>query len=356
MDFSLTEAQQELGTLTRRILGDKVRPETLGRHGEGGFDRALWQDLAKAGIVDAALPAPAGGGFGLLEQCAVLVEIGRTVAPLPYLPTITMAASALAEFGDGDLLELWLVPVLRGEKVLAVALPDAGAPCGFTAQRSSGNGWRVSGSQTAVSFGAFADGFLVPAETSDGVTVFAIESAETEILTQSTTDHADAALISASDAPATLLGEPGAGIDEWLRLRGTTGLCALQLGVLDSALRSTAEYTRERKQFDRSLAAFQAVRQRLADAYVDVEAVRLTLWQAASLLADGRPAHEEVATAKYWAAEAGHRVAHTAVHLHGGVGIDVDYPLHRFFAAAKRIEFSLGGATAQLRALGELLA
>ena len=143
---------------------------------------------------------------------------------------------------------------------------------------------------------------------------------------------------------------------EWLRLRGTAGLCALQLGVLDSALHRTAEYTKQRKQFDHAIAAFQAVRQRLADAYLDVEAVRLTLWQAAWRLSDGLPAAEEVATAKYWAAEAGHRVAHTAVHLHGGVGIDVDYPLHRYFAAAKRNEFTLGGATAQLRALGDLLA
>jgi alkylation response protein AidB-like acyl-CoA dehydrogenase len=122
------------------------------------------------------------------------------------------------------------------------------------------------------------------------------------------------------------------------------------------ALELTAEYARERKRFGHAIGAFQAVRQRLADAYIDVEAVRLTLWQAAWRLADGSPAAQEVATAKFWAAEAGHRVAHTAVHVHGGVGIDVDHPLHRYFAAAKRLEFALGGATAQLRGLRELLA
>ncbi|HKS48655.1 MAG TPA: acyl-CoA dehydrogenase family protein [Amycolatopsis sp.] len=352
MDFALTEAQTELAALTRRILTGRVTPETLGRHGTGGFDQALWRRLANAGIVDAALPSPVGGGFGLLEQCAVLTEIGRAVAPVPYLPTVTMAASALAEFG-GELLERWAVPVVRGEKVLTVALPDAGAPCGFTASPALG-GWRVSGSQTAVPFGAFADGFLVPAETADGVAVFLID--EAEVRAQSTIDHADAALVSVSEAPGTLLGEPGAGVDEWLRLRGTVGLCARQLGVLESALRRTAEYTKERNQFGHPIAGFQAVRQRLADAYVDVEAVRLTLWQAAWRLAEGLPAAGEVATAKYWAAEAGHRVAHTAVHLHGGVGIDLDHPLHRYFTAAKRTEFTLGGATAQLRLLGDHLA
>lgn len=356
MDFTETEAQRDLAALTRRILADKVTPEMLGRHGTGGFDQGLWQELAKAGVVDAALPHPLGGGFGVLEQCSVLTEIGRAVAPVPYLPTVAMSAVALAEFGDGALIERWGVPIVRGDTVVAVALPDPGAPCGFTASPTS-RGWRISGSQTAVAFGAFADGFLVAAETPQGSAVFVLDRGDgVEAKAQSVVDHADAALIIATEAPGTPLGEPGSGVPEWLRQRATVGLCALQLGVLEGALNATADYTRQRKQFDRPIASFQAVRQRLADGYIDVEAVRLTLWQAAWRLAEGLPAGEEVAVAKYWAAEAGHRVAHTAVHLHGGVGIDVDHALHRYFVAAKRAEFSLGGATAQLRALGDLLA
>jgi alkylation response protein AidB-like acyl-CoA dehydrogenase len=145
-------------------------------------------------------------------------------------------------------------------------------------------------------------------------------------------------------------------IGEWLRLRGTAGLCAQQLGIVERALEMTAAYARERKQFDHVIGGFQAVRQRLADAYLDVEAVRLTMLQAAWRLSEGLPAAEAVATAKFWAAEAGHRIAHTAVHIHGGVGIDVDHPTHRYFTAAKRLEFTLGPATAQLLTLGNLLA
>ncbi|WP_158882594.1 acyl-CoA dehydrogenase family protein [Amycolatopsis anabasis] len=361
MDFSLTEAQRDLAELTRRIVHDRVTPESLGEHGSGGFDRALWTELGKAGIIDAALPnSVGGGGFGLLEQCAVLIELGRAVAPVPYLPTVTLAASALAEFGRGEQLERWVVPAVRGERVLTAALPDTGAPCGFTGERA-GTGWRLSGAQTAVPFGAFADGFLVPAATADGIAVFlvAADAPGVAVSAQRTVDHADAALVelaAVEAGPDAVLGEPGAGVDEWLRLRGTVGLCALQLGVLERALHATAEYAKERKQFDHVLAGFQAVRQRLADGYTDVEAVRLTLWQAAWRLAEGLPGAEEVATAKFWAAEAGHRVAHSAVHIHGGVGIDTDYPLHRYFVAAKRHEFTFGGATAQLRSLGSLLA
>jgi alkylation response protein AidB-like acyl-CoA dehydrogenase len=143
---------------------------------------------------------------------------------------------------------------------------------------------------------------------------------------------------------------------EWLVTRATVGLCALQLGVLERALELTSAYARDRVQFGRPIGSFQAVTQRLADAYIDVEAVRLTMWQAAWRLAAGLPAGAEAATAKFWAADAGHRVAHAAVHVHGGVGVDMDYPLHRYFTAATRSEFALGGATSQLRRIGAAMA
>ncbi|WP_199433361.1 acyl-CoA dehydrogenase family protein [Qaidamihabitans albus] len=358
MDFNHTEAQHDLAQLTRRIATDQVTPESLGEHGSGGFDGALWTQLAKAGVLDAALPsAVGGGGFGLLEQCAVLTELGRAVAPVPYLPSITMAAAALAEFGTGEQLERWLVPTVRGDRVLAVALPDTGTPTGFTAERT-GSGWRLSGAQTAVPFAAFADGLLVQAGSTEGEVVVLVgtDHPGLTVSPQRTVDHADAALVEAADVVVDPGAVFGTAVAEWLRLHGTTGLCAQQLGVLERALELTAAYAAERRQFDQAIGGFQAVRQRLADAYVDVEAVRLTLWQAAWRLSAGEDAAEEVATAKYWAAEAGHRVAHTAVHVHGGVGIDVDHPVHRYFVAAKRHEFTFGGATAQLRHLGGLLA
>jgi acyl-CoA dehydrogenase len=130
----------------------------------------------------------------------------------------------------------------------------------------------------------------------------------------------------------------------------------MQSGVIERALELTAEYAKSRVAFGRPIGSFQAVTQRLADAFVDTEAVRLTMWQAAWLLSAGSAAAAEVATAKFWAAEAGHRVAHTAVHVHGGMGIDVTYPVHRYFVAAKRNEFALGGATVQLRRIGGALA
>ena len=156
-----------------------------------------------------------------------------------------------------------------------------------------------------------------------------------------------------------VLGSPASGLEitDWLVAHGTVGLCAVQLGVVARALELTSEYARNRVQFGRPIGSFQAVTQRLADGFIDTEAVRLTMWQAAWLLESGDPAAGvAIATAKFWAAEAGHRVAHTAVHVHGGLGIDMSYPVHRYFTAAKHHEFALGGATAQLRRIGAALA
>jgi alkylation response protein AidB-like acyl-CoA dehydrogenase len=148
----------------------------------------------------------------------------------------------------------------------------------------------------------------------------------------------------------------GDGVADWLTAHATIGVCAHQLGVVERALELTAEYACTRVQFDRPIGSFQAVAQRLADAHVDVEAIRLTMWQAAWQLSAGHPADTAIATAKFWAADGGHRVAHTAVHIHGGVGIDLDHELHHYFVSAKRNEFTQGAATAQLRKLGALLA
>lgn len=362
MDFSFTEAQQDLSALAREILADRATNERLREveRGPDRFDRSLWTELAKADVLSAALPeAVGGGGFGLLEQCGVLVEIGRTVAPAPYLASIVLGASTLARFGSAA-QRSWAERAGRGEVVLTAALAEQGNPDPLRpacrAERDAA-GWVLSGSKTGVPAGPVADLVLVPATTPDGPGVFLVEPARIAVERQRVVDSDSEAWLDLDGArlPAdALLG--GADVLDWLHTRATVGLCAAQLGVAERALELTAGYAREREQFGRAIGSFQAVAQRLADAFVDVEAIRLTLWQAAWRAVEGLPCAEEVATAKFWAAEGGHRVAHTAVHVHGGVGIDMDHPVHRYFVAAKRNEFSLGGASAQLGRLGALLA
>jgi acyl-CoA dehydrogenase len=233
------------------------------------------------------------------------------------------------------------------------------------AERAGGQ-WALTGVKTAVDAAPEADLFLVPCASPDGVLVFLVapSDAGVSVEPQRLTDLGLAGRVVLSrvvlDDDRVLAGNGqgvGAGVADWLVARATVGLCAMQSGVIERALELTAEYAKSRVAFGRPIGSFQAVTQRLADAFVDVEAVRLTMWQAAWLLASGAAGSDvAVATAKFWAAEAGHRVAHTAVHVHGGMGIDVTYPVHRYFVAAKRNEFALGGATTQLRRIGGALA
>ncbi len=216
--------------------------------------------------------------------------------------------------------------------------------------------------KTTVFAAPLAGLMLVPATTPEGITVFAVDPADAGVTVQPQQVTGGSAgrvvLDSVSLGEDRVLGGPAAGarITGWLLAHATAGLCALQYGVAARALELTSQYAQSRLQFGKPIGSFQAVTQRLADAYIDVEAIRLTMWQAAWRLAAGLPSGTEVATAKFWAADAGHRVAHTAVHVHGGVGIDVDYPLHRYFTAATDNEFALGGATTQLRRIGAALA
>jgi acyl-CoA dehydrogenase len=371
VNFTQNESQRELSLLSRRILTDRLTPERLAAAEAAGdrFDPALWASLAGAGILAAGLPESVGGaGLGLLEQCSVLTELGRAVAPVPYLASIVLGASALARFGTPDQQGRWAAPAGRGELILTAALgeedgDDPRLPSASAEPVKADGGWRLSGVKTTVPAAPLAALMLVPAATPQGVVVFLVAPGDEGVTVerQQVTGGGSAGRVTLAGVglPADrVLGGPALGreITDWLVAHGTVGLCALQLGVVERALELTSEYARNRVQFGKPIGSFQAVAQRLADAYIDVEAVRLTMWQAAWRLAAGLPGDTEIATAKFWAADAGHRVAHTAVHVHGGVGIDLDYPLHRYFTAAKGCEFALGGATAQLRHIGAALA
>jgi alkylation response protein AidB-like acyl-CoA dehydrogenase len=144
----------------------------------------------------------------------------------------------------------------------------------------------------------------------------------------------------------------GVEVVRWLHARALTALAALHVGVCDRALAITAAYTRERIQFGVPIGIFQAVQHREADAFIDLEAMRWTTWRAVLRLAEELPAEREARVAKFWAADAGPRIANAALHLHGGTGSDVDYPIHRYFLWSKALELALGGASAQLAALG----
>lgn len=361
MDFSTTEAAQDLGGLVDTIVDAVCTPEhqrQLDRL-EQRFDRELWRKLIDSDILSSAAATQVGGdGFGVLEQVAILVALGHQLAAVPYLESVVLAAGALARFGSEELQQSWGATAVGGEKILAVAL-DAEMGEGPVQAARSGAGFRLTGTRTQVGYGPVADAFLVPAETDSGTVVFLVAADDpgvsvTALQTTGLGSVGHLALDGTEVDAARGIG--GSDVTAWLRTINTLGRSAFQLGVLERGLQMTAEYARTREQFDRPIGSFQAVGQRLADGYIDVKGLRLTLTQAAWRVSEDLPAEIDVASAGFWAAEAGHRVAHTIVHVHGGVGVDTDHPVHRYFLAAKEAEFALGGATTALRQIGRELA
>jgi alkylation response protein AidB-like acyl-CoA dehydrogenase len=366
MDLSFTEEQQALRELARKILEAEVTPGRL-REAEAGpewFDRALWSELGKAGLLGVCVPEEQGGsGGGVIEACILLEEVGRTVAPIPAWPTLVLGALPLAMFGSNDQRRDLLPGVAAGETVLTAALTqpreDDPAPAPVDAGRE-GSAWRLAGTVSMVPAAHLATRVLVPARTAAGEKgIFLVDpTADGVMLTrQETTTGEPRFEIGFDGVPvgeAAVLVEPrsdAAPVQRTLEL-ATVGLCAIAVGLVERALELTAEYTTGREQFGRPLAAFQAVQQRAADAYIDVQAMRWTMWEAAWRLSEGLPAAEHVAVAKFWAAEGGQRVLASAQHLHGGIGVDVEYPLYRYTRWAKLVELTLGGSGPQLARLG----
>lgn len=366
MDFRFTQEQDEAAALAAEILEDRATNERMKAVEVGGdrFDRDLWAALGEAGLLGLALPEEHdGAGLGLIELCRVLVEVGRTVAPVP-LAAHGPASRLLAEHGTAEQRSAWLPRAASGDAVLTAAVAEerAWAPDRpTTVATPDGDGYRLTGSKAVVPAGPYADAFLVPAETPSGVGVFLVEpgDAGVTVVAQHLSDRDSVARLDL--AGATLPGDRLVGSADGVAAHRLVQLMVLagaaeQVGITEGALRLTSAYAKTREQFGRPIGTFQAVSQRLADGYIDVLGQRLTLWSAAWRLDQSLPAETEVAIAKLWAADAGHRLAHTAVHVHGGVGIDLDGETHRYFTSAKRFEFLHGGATEQALVIGRRLA
>ena len=371
MDFSFSEEQEAVRELAERIFTDLSTPERLRQfesEPDGDrFDRKLWGELAAAGLLGISLPESVGGaGLGFVETGLLAEATGKSAAYVPTVETLAAAAAAVAEFGTEEQRQRWLPGVVSGETVLTTALVElGGVPTlpSVVAERD-GDGWILSGSKACVPSGMIADAVLVTARVEpDAAAVFIVDTAtagvgrERQVVNTGQLE-AVVGLSAAKVGADALLGsvEDGRAIIEWLVQRSTAALSLAQAGAASASLALVAEYTKTREQFGKPIATFQAVGQRAADAYVDTEAIRLTAWQAAWRIDQGLPAEKEVAIAKFWAADGGQRVVHAAVHLHGGVGVDREYPLHRYFLMTKHIELTLGGATEHLLLLGAALA
>jgi alkylation response protein AidB-like acyl-CoA dehydrogenase len=313
------------------------------------------------------IEAHGGMGLGVLELLSLCHEVGRAVAPVPVLPALVLGGLPLARFGTAAQQAAWLPLLASGDALLSAALDDAGS-CDIEAPATTaardGAGWRLDGVKRFVPLGPRAARVLVPAASDAQVGVFLVDPAAHGVrLTAARTS---------THEPRFTLELDGAAVGAEDRLGGDTtdgsvparfalecgllGVCATQIGVSERALEITTKHLREREQFGAPIGAFPAVQQRIADAWIDLQAIRWITWRAAWRLAEGLPATREIAVAKFWAADGGARIADTVQHQHGGLGVDISYPIHRYFLWSRALALRFGGATPTLARLGRELA
>lgn len=369
MDFTISEELQSVRQLAAQILGDFTEVDKLKviEQQEERFDADLWQALAEAGLLGVDIDEDNGGmGMGFFALTLLCEEIGRTVAPVPVVDVLAGAAGTLRRFGSAAQKERWLPGIASGSAIVTCALEeyvndDPASPTA-TAQQQEG-GYAISGTKICVTGAGRAARVLVSAQTGDELVVALVDpkaagvTLNPQVVTSGET-RSELVMdkVQVPDEDIVVTGKEALAAANWAFEATRTALAATAVGLCDKMMRITGQYTSEREQFGRAIATFQAVSHRVADCFIDVEALRLVTQQAASLIDQARPASNEVRIAKIWCGDVCHRVSQASQHCHGGTGVDRDYILWRYCLMARQIELT-AGASAQVTAeLGKSIA
>lgn len=360
MDFQLSEEQALLRDTTRELLSRSYDAESRNKaiDTELGWSREVWNQLAEIGIL--------GLGFepeeaGQLEIMAVLIEVGRRLAPEPIVHAALAPGSLIAELGDEAQKEL-LDEVAAGQRLLAFAHQEPGQRGGSvqpaTRAVQQGDSWTISGRKNPVLAGDCAETLVVSAALPDGGTgLFLVDaSQDNTTVTRApfrTFDGQRGAQIDLDEAAAEPLGD-GADASQAIAqaiIRIQSALCAEAMGAMEEALRLSTEYLKTRKQFGVTLNKFQTLTQRAADMYVSLELARSMNLYAAMSIADGNYDPVIAARAKLQIGRSGRHIGQEAIQLHGGIGMTAEYPVGHYTARLTAIDQTLGSTADQLRVL-----
>lgn len=359
MDFQLTEDQRAFADMAQGLFADFCSDEQLRAHDTSGapYMEELWQQCVAAGLHSMVVPEHDGGlGLGMTELMAVLEQQGKALALVPLWEQ-QLAAATLARFGRG-VAKAAVDKALAGE-LLALSLTGLAETRGLLLTLSRGNdGWQLNGTTPAVSLGGSAQQALLVADVEGVARLVWVDLSlpgVTRIVGQSQ-HHQEIADLHFANMPMGDEALLAVEALDWLQPRAIAALAALQLGVTQQQLRRTVDYVSERKQFDRVIGSFQLVAGQMADGHIALEALRSSVWQLVYRLDAVQGAVPQAHAVRALANDTGHRVGHMAQHVHGGIGVDVTYPIHRFLYWSRALAVALGGTEHHLAALGDWLA
>jgi len=363
----LSEDQELIAKTAADFVAEKspisrVRALRDSRDGTG-FSRELWKEMARLGWVGIPLPEEYGGAaLGLAELAVVMEELGRSLAPEPFLSTVLLGAGALQQGGSGSQQAAWLPGIAKGETILTLAFQEPRSRYDLchvaTSARSSGDSYVLDGEKIQVLDGHVADALLVSARSAggerdaDGIALFLVPRGATglEIVRQSRVDGRNAAIVrlsgvrAAADAVVGKVGGAGA-LLEAIVDRATVGLCAEMLGAMQRAFSMTLAHLKERKQFGVPIGSFQALKHRAADLFVEIELGK-SLVMAAARAADAGDSElpQLVSLAKARLSDGFLKVAHEGVQMFGGVGMTDEYDIGFYLKRARAAEQTFGDA------------
>ena len=360
MDFIFNEEQRAISEAAAKVFEDLCTDDQIKDLGANPckLHADLWSQLAESGMLGLVIDEQYEGmGLTLLELAGVLEQQGRHVAPVPLLSTLVESAMTLGDSNNEALKKELLPKVASGELKLSALRPYAGVQVAdVLSADGKGDGWELNGRSGLSLYAAQADGFVVDA--GDAMLYVSKASSDITVTPQIAVSGEPAGFVSFTNcqvpaAQVIAMGDQAARLRVVQKQRAWIALSAIQTGVLDEGLKRAAAYVSERKQFGRPLGKFQAVSQQAANAYMQIEALRGAYWRALDFLEQGEDFGQAAAVAKYWTADSGHKAAHTFLHLHGGIGQDLEYPVHRFFLWAKFCERYLGGVDDVVIGLGD---
>ncbi|MFC7492819.1 MULTISPECIES: acyl-CoA dehydrogenase family protein [unclassified Nocardioides] len=354
MDFNYDEEQQALREAVRGLVGKayadfESRRQTVAE--EPGFSEKLWTQLAEMGILGLPFDEQHGGmGAGAVEVGIVAQELGRVLAPEPFLTSVVLAGGLVAAAGSDEQKGELLGALSSGESVPTFAHAEPGSRWQATASsvtaESSGDAWTLSGVKEPVPHGARADVLVVSAALPTGGTGLFVVTPDASGLTRdgyATHDGGRAAKVTFDGTPATPLGSADDRTEVIARVLdiARVAACNEAVGAMEVALHTTSEYLKSRKQFGVTLNTFQSLTFRAADMYVSLEEARsLALW-ASMVLDAGLDVSNAASRASLGVSRAGRHIGQEAIQLHGGIGMTAEY--------------SIGSYTSHLTALDHLL-
>jgi alkylation response protein AidB-like acyl-CoA dehydrogenase len=368
MNLELSDDQRALRDEVRRVLEEQC-PPALPRavHERGETGAALWRQIAELHWPGVAI-AEAQGGLGLsaVELCIVAEELGRAVAPGPFLATATQLAPLLQEAPASDLVKRLLARIAEGKLTgtLALAEGDRWQPTRVACRaRPMAGGWRIEGRKSAVLDGATADEVAVVARAEGGLGVFLVPHtgvrAQPRKLVDPTLAVADLVLEGAAVQADRVLVAPGPGTEQVVERALEVATVALALATVGTCRRifeETLAYAKVRKQYERPIGSFQALKHRLADMFLAVERATALGYFAALTLAEDDPRRSEAAAlAKAEAGDCQRLVVEDGLQLHGGIGFTWEHDLHLLLKRAKAGDGLLGTAAEQRAKLARRL-